>query len=94
MKKSFLLILLAGLTFLWLMAGCGPKAIKEASVLDTPENHYNQGMRELDRGNLDTAAGEFQRALALNPNSSIAVFRIRSASLDSMQNFSTSAEDI
>jgi len=50
------------------MIGCGKKAIKEASVLDTPDNHYHQGMRELDRGNLDAAVGEFQRSLALNPN--------------------------
>jgi len=57
-------ILLAAL----LVLGCGPKAVKEASVLDTPENHYNQGMRELDRGNLALADQEFDRAIALKPD--------------------------
>ena len=66
MKRLF--VLCSTLALLLAIVGCGPKAIKEASVLDTPENHYNQGMRELDRGNLDNAMGEFQRALALNPN--------------------------
>ncbi len=67
LRKSLVLfsVLMLALT---LVIGCGPKPIKEASVLDTPENHYNQGMRELDRGNLTEAASEFQRALALNPN--------------------------
>ncbi|OGC06180.1 hypothetical protein A2V82_11920 [candidate division KSB1 bacterium RBG_16_48_16] len=47
---------------------CGPKPIKEESVLDTPENHYAQGMREVEGDNLNAAINEFQRALALNPN--------------------------
>ena len=62
--KTFLttIIILA----LALMIGCGPKPIKKESVLDTPENHFNQGIRELDRGNLDEAMKEFNRAKALN----------------------------
>jgi len=68
MKRFISLILIIGLAVMWGITGCGKKAMKEASVLDTPENHYNQGMRELDRNNLDNALGEFQRALALNPN--------------------------
>lgn len=51
-----------------ILAGCGPKPIKEESLLDTPDNHYNQGMRELNTGSLDQAATEFNRATALNPN--------------------------
>jgi len=47
--------------------GCGPKPIKEESVLDTPENHFSRGMVEFDRGNLDKAMAEFDRAKALNP---------------------------
>ncbi|MDZ7338032.1 MAG: tetratricopeptide repeat protein, partial [candidate division KSB1 bacterium] len=58
--------LLVGALALWLV-GCGPKAIKPKSVLDTPQNHFNQGMRELDRGNLDLAMQEFERAKALDP---------------------------
>jgi tetratricopeptide (TPR) repeat protein len=49
-------------------AGCGPKPIKEESLLDTPDNHYNQGIRELKSGQLDMAEVEFNRASALNPN--------------------------
>ncbi len=48
--------------------GCGPKAMKPASVLDTPLNHYNQGMRELERGNFDLANQEFNHAIKLDPN--------------------------
>ena len=51
-----------------LIAGCGPKPIKEESLLDTPDNHYNQGMRELNAGALDNATAEFNRATALNPD--------------------------
>ncbi|MDZ7288344.1 MAG: tetratricopeptide repeat protein [candidate division KSB1 bacterium] len=53
--------------FIFAVIGCGPKAIKKESVLDTPENHFNQGMRELDRGNLMEAKREFDRAKALDP---------------------------
>jgi tetratricopeptide (TPR) repeat protein len=48
--------------------GCGSKTLKKESVLDTPDNHYNQGMRELDRGNIAAAKGEFERARGLDPN--------------------------
>jgi len=51
-----------------LIAGCGPKPIKEESLLDTPDNHYSMGMRELGAGALDKAEAEFNRATALNPD--------------------------
>lgn len=63
---KFVATLLASVLVLWLV-GCGPKAIKPKSVLDTPDNHFNQGMRELDRGNLDLAVQEFERAKSLDP---------------------------
>lgn len=47
--------------------GCGSKALKKESVLDTPDNHFNQGMRELERGNLAEAKNEFVRAQGLDP---------------------------
>ena len=59
-----LLAILAGLMF----GGCGPKPIEKESVLDTADNHFNQGIRELDAGQLDAAAEEFQRAIALDPD--------------------------
>jgi tetratricopeptide (TPR) repeat protein len=58
---------LAALAVSLLIQGCGPKPVPEQSLLDTPENHYNQGLRELKRGDLDAAADEFGRATALDP---------------------------
>ena len=37
------------------------------SVLDTPEAHYNQGMKKMLEGDLDAALAEFQQTLKLNP---------------------------
>ncbi|MBN2355166.1 S-layer homology domain-containing protein [candidate division KSB1 bacterium] len=68
MKVRILLLALTVILAAFLMIGCGPKAIKQASVLDTSANHFNQGMRELDRGNYDLANQEFKRAIALNPD--------------------------
>ena len=64
LKLTLLLALVLGVFF----SGCGPKVIKEQSVLDTPDNHYSQGIRELNRGQFDGAAQEFARATALDPN--------------------------
>lgn len=52
--------------------GCGKKAIKEDSVLDTPDNHFNRGMTEFERGNLTSAMAEFERANALKPDYGLA----------------------
>jgi len=65
--KYFCLFLISVFA-LALVVGCGPKAIKEQSVLDTPENHFSRGMVEFDRGDLVKAMAEFERAKALNPN--------------------------
>lgn len=59
---------LLGLFLGLVISGCGPKPIDKESVLDTAPNHYNQGMRELKIGQLDTATEEFQRATALDPD--------------------------
>jgi len=56
------------LVMLMTLAGCGSKTLQKESVLDTPDNHYSQGMRELDRGNIAAAKGEFERAKAIDPN--------------------------
>jgi len=63
-------VVAAGLIAMMFVAhiGCGSKTLKKESVLDTPDNHYNQGMRELDRGNIAAAKGEFERARGLDPN--------------------------
>lgn len=50
-------------------AGCGPKAAPSTSVLDTPEYHYNQGLKFMDKDQMDDAMREFQRAIDLDPKS-------------------------
>lgn len=66
-KIKFLGIFIV-LIFIISIVSCGPKPIKEESVLDTPENHFSRGMTEFERGNLDKAMIEFERAKALNPD--------------------------
>ncbi|HPG40921.1 MAG TPA: S-layer homology domain-containing protein [bacterium] len=68
MKIKLLILLPICLLIMMIAFGCGPKPIKPASVLETPENHYSQGMREFDRGNFNNAEGEFTKAVQLNPN--------------------------
>ncbi len=55
------------LSLIGLMISCGPKPIKQQSVMDTPDYHYQMGMREFENGNLKAAAEEFNRAKALDP---------------------------
>jgi tetratricopeptide (TPR) repeat protein len=65
--KSILGLILISL-FLFSIIGCGPKPVKEQSVLDTPENHFSRGMVEFEKDNLAEALKEFERAKALNPD--------------------------
>jgi Tfp pilus assembly protein PilF len=64
-RRILLLFTIATFVF----AGCGPKAAPSTSVLDTPEYHYNQGMKFLDKDQIDDAMREFQRAIDLDPKS-------------------------
>ena len=64
-----LILVVTALAALILVAGCGPKAAPSTSVLDTPEYHYNQGLKALDTDKLDDAMREFDRAIALEPKS-------------------------
>ncbi|MDH4162335.1 MAG: tetratricopeptide repeat protein [Nitrospirota bacterium] len=63
-----LVVLLAALVAL-VVGGCGPKAAPSTSVLDTPEYHYNQGLRYLEKDQLDDAMRSFDRAVSLDPKS-------------------------
>lgn len=64
-RKYIVLMLCVLLVIFW---GCGPKPIQKESVLDTPDNHYRQGLRKLEAKDWDAALEEFNRATALNPN--------------------------
>ncbi len=61
------LMLFAAL-FAFVAVGCGPKAAPQTSVMDTPEYHYNQGIKAMDANRSDDAMREFDRAIALDPN--------------------------
>jgi hypothetical protein len=51
------------------IAGCGPKAVPSTSVMDTPEYHYKNGLKYLDKDQIDEALKSFDRAIALDPKS-------------------------
>lgn len=62
-RRLLPLILLVALAI-----GCGPKPETRQSVLDTPDYHVSQGMKLLDRGQIDDAESSFQRAMGLDRN--------------------------
>jgi tetratricopeptide (TPR) repeat protein len=51
------------------IAGCGPKIAPPTSVMDTPEYHYKNGLKYLDKDQIDEAMKYFDRAVALDPKS-------------------------
>jgi tetratricopeptide (TPR) repeat protein len=57
--------LVAGLLALGLLTACGGK-LRPRSPLDTPESHYQAGLRLLEAKDLDGARAEFQYAIGLN----------------------------
>lgn len=64
-QMKYLIVVLAMLAIA--VYGCGPKAAPSTSVMDTPEYHYNQGLKYLDKDQIDEALTEFDRAIALAP---------------------------
>ncbi len=66
-----LAMLIMGLAVVVMAAGCAPKAAPSTSIMDTPEYHYNEGLRALDADRLDDATREFDRAVALAPKLSL-----------------------
>lgn len=66
MRRTLLLLALPVFSALLVLAGCGPKQRLSEGLLDTPESHYDQGLRKLDEGNLDEAQGQFQDAIKLD----------------------------
>jgi len=51
--------------------GCGPKIAPPTSVMDSPEYHYKNGLKYLDNDQIDEAMKSFDRAVALDPKSSL-----------------------
>ena len=52
--------------FLW--GSCGQRQLTPESPLDSPRNHYERGLVQLERGDLRSAQREFDRAGALDPD--------------------------
>ena len=63
--KPLVLVLAA---LILVAAGCA-KPAPPTSVMDTPEYHYKNGLKYLDRDQIDDAMKSFDRALALDPKS-------------------------
>ena len=65
-KRSLVVAAVMGMAFL--VACGGPKERQAESVLDTPEYHYTQGKKYLDRDDLVNALREFNEAKSLKAN--------------------------
>jgi tetratricopeptide (TPR) repeat protein len=61
------MLIVAALTVV--SVGCGPKIAPPTSVMDTPEYHYKNGLKYLDKDQTDDAMKSFDRAIALAPKS-------------------------
>ncbi|MCP4158801.1 MAG: tetratricopeptide repeat protein [Deltaproteobacteria bacterium] len=64
LKRNYLIGFLICIFFTF---GCGQKAQKSQSILDTPEHHLSNGKKLLRVGKTDAAFSEFNRAKELNP---------------------------
>ncbi len=63
--KPLVLVLAA---LILVVAGCA-KPAPPTSIMDTPEYHYKNGLKYLDREQIDDAMKSFDRAVALDPRS-------------------------
>ncbi len=64
-RRRLLIFLFAVMGFF--IVSCGSKAVKPVNEMDTPERHFDAGMRFLDQKKYADAKREFYRATALNP---------------------------
>jgi Tfp pilus assembly protein PilF len=62
-----LIVLVAALVLV--VAGCGKKISPPTSLMDSPEYHYANGLKYLDKDQIDEAMKSFDRAVALDPKS-------------------------
>ncbi len=67
MRFRYKVVIMISLLAVVLGCGGGQKARKAASVVDTPEIHYDKGRAFLTEGEVDQAFYEFQQAVTLNP---------------------------
>lgn len=63
-KTAYAFVLLLG----FIVSGCGPDTIFLRPGLDTPSVHVANGNNLLERGKVDDAFREFQRAKVLDPS--------------------------
>jgi tetratricopeptide (TPR) repeat protein len=63
-KTTYLIVFLLG----FVTSGCGPDTIFLRPGLDTPSVHVANGNTLLERGKVDDAYREFQRAKTLDPS--------------------------
>ncbi len=72
MTTHFKPILVVTAVIALLVAGCGgTKIAPPTSIMDSPDYHYRSGLKYLDANKLDDAMHEFDRAVALDPKSSL-----------------------
>ena len=62
-----MMILLAAIAVV--ATGCGTKIAPSTSIMDSPEYHYTNGLKYLDKGQIDEAQRSFDRAVSLSPKS-------------------------
>lgn len=65
-RRIYIPVILALSMALLSLTGCGPKQRAAEGLLDTPESHFNQGMRKFEASDLDAAQAQFEDALLLD----------------------------
>ncbi|HMA69227.1 MAG TPA: hypothetical protein VKN74_05100, partial [Candidatus Mcinerneyibacterium sp.] len=66
MKKFKIAISL--IFILFLVFSCGPKRREKGGITDTPEMHYNEGMKFINTQQYTKAYNEFKLATTLDPD--------------------------
>jgi len=90
-KKLFILSLIS--IFVLFSACSGPKERQAESVLDTPEYHYTQGKKYLEKDDLTNALREFKEAKSLKANFAPAYEGIAIVEIE-QKNFAQADENI
>lgn len=66
-KRRGWFVMLALLAVGFMVLSCAPKTAKPVGEMDTPEHHFNTGMKLLGQERYDEAQTEFARAMELSP---------------------------